>query len=271
MRLAALAVLPLVFAALERFAAPDAALLDRVWSEHAAGSGIAVDHAAWDGFLDLYAREGEDGVTRLAYGAVTPFDRAALDAYVGSLEAVDPRDLPRDAALAYWINLYNAATVRLVLEHYPLESIREIGSGILEPGPWSREVVTVLGRPLTLDEIEHGIIRPVFEEPRIHYAVNCAALGCPELAREAWRAEGLEARLAEAERDFVNHPRAVRVEEGDLVLSKIWLWFREDFAASEAGLLEGLSGVAEGRAADALAGRDGADRYAYDWALNDVR
>ena len=268
MRVFLIGLLPFVLAAFERLAAPDAALLDPVWAVQAGAPGATVDHSAWDGFLARHAVPGPDGVTRVAYARVGAADRAALDAYLAMLGDVDPRALDRDGQLAYWINLYNAATLRLVLEHYPVESIREIGGGLFERGPWEREVVRVLDRPLTLDAIEHGIVRPVFGEPRIHYALNCAALGCPELARAAWRAEDLEARLADAERAFVNHPRGVRLEDGELVLSKIWLWFREDFAADEAALLSRLARVAEGEAAAALAGRTRVDRYDYDWSLN---
>ncbi len=272
MRLLLVALLPLVLGAFERLAAPDADLLDPVWAEHApAGAGGAVDHRPWAAFLARYRREGADGVARLAYGEVSAADRAALAAYIARLAAVDPRGLSRETALAYWINLYNAATVDLVLAHYPVGSIREIGAGLFEDGPWEREAVRVLGRPLSLDDIEHGIIRPVFAEPRIHYAVNCAAIGCPDLAAEPYKGARIAAQLAAAEREFVNDPRGVRLEGGELVLSKIWLWFREDFAEDEAALLDGLRRVADGRAAAALAGRAEVDRYDYDWALADAR
>ncbi|MGF1446961.1 MAG: DUF547 domain-containing protein [Pikeienuella sp.] len=264
-------LVPAVLGALERLAAPDAALSDPIWKERSAGSQIRIDHGPWDRFLAQFVATDAAGVNRVAYGRVGPAEKSALAAYIAQLEAVDPRDLGGAEQLAYWINLYNAATVRLVLDHYPVESIREIGAGLFDDGPWSREVATVLGRKLTLDEIEHGIIRPVWNEPRIHYAVNCAAVGCPNLSRTAFRGATLEAQLAAAERAFVNDPRGIRLEGDALVLSKIWLWFREDFAEDEAGLLERLRETAQGRTAAALAGRRKVDRYAYDWDLNDRR
>ena len=267
--LAAAALVPAVLGGLERLAAPSSELIDPVWTERDPASDRVVDHSALDAFLAEYRRDGSPA--RIDYGAVTQADAATLDGYIGDLGAVDPRTLAADEQLAYWLNLYNAATLALVLDHYPVDSIRDIGSGLFEDGPWDREVVEVLGRPLTLNEIEHGIVRPVYGEPRIHYAVNCAAVDCPGIAPTAWRGAGLDARLAAAERAFVNDPRGVRVEDGELVLNKIWLWFREDFAATEAGLLDRLREVAEGRTATALEGREAPDGYAYDWSLNDVR
>lgn len=260
---------PLVIGALERLGAPQAELHDPVWRERVGGDTEAVDHGAWAGFLARYLEIRTGDANRLDYAAVTPADRAALSAYVDALEVIDPATLSGPEQLAYWINLYNAGTVELILAHFPLESIRDIGGGLFEDGPWDRELFTVKGRALSLNDVEHGIIRPVWpDEPRIHYAVNCAAVGCPELGPVPYSGARIEDQLAAAERAFVNGPHGVRLEGGDLVLSKIWLWYRDDFAADEAGLLAYLSGIAEGPAAAALAGRDGADRYVYDWALN---
>ncbi|MEM1343622.1 MAG: DUF547 domain-containing protein, partial [Pseudomonadota bacterium] len=190
---------------------------------------------------------------------------------IDTLQGVAVTTLSRDEQFAYWVNLYNAATIALILDNYPLESIRDIGSGLFENGPWDRAVATIEGRTLTLNDIEHGILRPVWNEPRLHYAVNCAALGCPSLEARPWTAAGLDARLSAAEASFIADPRGVRLEGGELVLSKIWLWFREDFAPEEAGVLARLSARAEGRAAQALSGRTSVDRYDYDWSLNDTR
>lgn len=267
------ALLPAAFApgileSFARLAAPDSELHDRVWTERTDGSAVQIDHGAWDGFLGRYVRTDAAGVNRVAYGAVTDADRAALDAYIAALAAVDVPSLSGDEQLAYWINLYNAATVDLVLEHYPVDSIRDIGGGLLGTGPWDREVATVMGRALTLNEIEHGIIRPVWNDPRIHYAVNCAAVACPNLDLEAFGGANIDSRLDAAERAYVRDPRGVRLEGGELVLSSIWLWFRDDFGASEADVLARIAPLAEGAVADALANGAGVGSYDYDWALN---
>ena len=261
-------LMPGLLDSLARLAAPGSELHDTVWTEHAVTSETVPDHARWSDLLKRYLNPAAGGVNRLDYAAVTQADRAALERYIADLEATDPRRLASADALAYWINLYNAATVALVLDHHPVTSIRDIGAGLLEPGPWDRPVATVLGRSLTLNDIEHGIIRPVWNEPRIHYAVNCAAIGCPDLAAEPYDGARIEAQLAQAERRFVNDPRGVRREGDALVLSSIWLWYRDDFAADEAGLLAYLRGIASGRAAEALAAPTGIVRHAYDWRLN---
>ncbi len=273
MRLLALIALmpglvPMILGALERAAIPSVELEHPVWEERDASSSATVDHAAWDAFLARYRSVDGAGMARVDYAAVTPADDAALDAYVDALEATDTRALAGPEQLAFWINLYNAATVDLVLQHYPVDSIREIEGGFFDTGPWDEEVATVLGRTLSLNDIEHRIIRAVWNEPRIHYAVNCAAVGCPDLGPEAYRGDRLEAQLAAAERLYVNDPRGVRLEGDELVLSKIFFWFRKDFGPDEAAVLERLRPVAEGRAAAALAGRTRVDSYAYDWALN---
>lgn len=261
-------VVPAVLGGLERLGAPDSRLADPVWEEYTPGSTVTVDHATWAGFLDRHLVTAPTGPARIAYGTVSPDDRKALSGYLRRLADIDPGTLDRPEQLAYWINFYNAATVVLVLDNYPVGSIRDIGSGLFEDGPWDRPVAVVSDRVLTLNTIEHGIIRPVFDEPRIHYALNCAAVGCPNLAARPYTGAALEAALAEAERAFVNDPRGVRLDGDKLVLSKIWLWFREDFAPTETQIIQYLRTVATGAAAEALDGRGSADRYDYDWSLN---
>ncbi|MEM7506455.1 MAG: DUF547 domain-containing protein [Pseudomonadota bacterium] len=255
-------------ASLERLFAPDSELEHQIWTEHSAGSTQTVDHSAWDSFLAQYLSEGADGINRVAYGKVTAADVAAVDAYIATLQAVDPVALNRAEQLAYWINLYNAQTVALILANRPVESIRDLGEGLFAVGPWDKKLVTVKGRELSLNDIEHGIVRPVFNEPRIHYALNCAALSCPDLGKKAYRGATLDKTLAEAERSYVNDPRGVRLVNGQLVLSSIYNWFREDFGANEAAVIQRLSKYATGDAKAALDGRSKVDDYAYDWSLN---
>jgi len=224
--------------------------------------GAAVDHAPWQGFLDRYLVELSDGSTRVRYDDVTAADRKALDGYLATLSGLDPRRLSRDAQLAYWINLYNAATVDLILDHYPIDSIRDVDD------PWGRPVATVMGRALTLGDIEHGIVRAVFGDPRIHYALNCASIGCPNLAGAPYAAETLEVMLDAAARAYVNHPRGVQVTDGEVVVSKIYGWYREDFGAGEADVLDHIRAYADPPLLEALDGRDDIDSYAYDWSLN---
>ncbi len=255
-------------AGLERLFAPGAELENEIWLEHQPGATLKVDHAPWDALLAAHLEPGADGINRFDYAGITAPERAALAAYLAALQDVDPTTLDRDEQLAFWINLYNAQTVATVLAHYPVGSIREIRLGIFANGPWDADMVTVLGRTLSLNDIEHGIVRPVYQDPRIHYALNCAALGCPNLGPRAYRGATLDAALAAAEAAYVNNPRGVRLEEQRLILSSIYNWFREDFGDSEAEVLDRLRTIATGATATALAGRTQVDLYDYSWRLN---
>ena len=254
---------------IERQFLPEPVLKQPIFARFALAPGAEVDHGPWDDFLERYRTLGADAVARVNYAAVTDQDRARLARYIETLSNVDVASLDRATALAYWLNLYNAATVAVVLDHYPVASIRDIADGPLPTGPWDREVVTVAGQSLTLNDIEHLIVRPVFAEPRIHYALNCAAVGCPNLAGTAWRADGIDQRLEAAERAYVNDPRGLNIgKDGRVTASKIFAWFREDFGSSK-DLIDRLVGVAEPQRAEALRRRGRIDAFAYDWALND--
>jgi hypothetical protein len=252
--------------ALPAVAAPSAERWPR-WEKHTPGSTVTVDHDAWDSFLSTYVKS-VDGINRVDYGEVSSADRAALDAYIGRLAATDVDGLDRPQQMAFWINLYNALTVQLILDNYPLASIRDLGG--LFSSPWGRELVAVAGVDLTLDDIEHRILRPIWRDPRIHYAVNCASLGCPNLAMDAYKADRLDRQLDAAARAYVNHPRGVEVTNDGLRLSQIYDWYSADFGGSEAGVVAHLRQHAAPDLADRLAGRPRVAGYRYDWGLNDV-
>jgi hypothetical protein len=238
----------------------------------ARGGSKAVDHGAFDRLLGRYVRAGADGVNRVDYGAwkASAADRGALGGYIAALEQTDPTTLGRAEQFAYWANLYNAATLRVVLDRYPVRSIKEIKPNLIAIGPWKTAVVTVGGTALSLDEIEHGILRRGWREPRVHYAVNCASYGCPNLRLRAIRGGTLEADLADAARDYVNHPRAARVEGGKLIVSSIYDWYKADFGGSDSGVIAHLRQHASPRLKSELAGVKSVAKHAYDWALNDT-
>lgn len=255
----------------ERLALPKAGLDDRHWASADAGSADAVDHAAWDAFLAAYVATDPEGVNRVAYGAVTAADRAALEAYLERLQAVEVSALARDEQLAYWVNLYNARTVALIQEHYPVGSIRDITFGFLSFGPWDEPMLIVEGRALSLNDVEHQIVRPVWQDQRIHYVLNCAASGCPNLGLAAYTGATIDAAMDAAARAFVNDPRGARFDaEGRLTVSKIYGWFREDFGGDHAGVLAELRRYAQPDLLTRLEGRDRIDAYDYDWSLNDT-
>ncbi len=268
---AALGCLPMACTTIERANLPEPVSLGTQWEQSSPTQQVAVDHGPWDAFLAQYLSTDAAGINRLDYSRVSAADQANLDAYLGSLQQVRTVTLTRDQQLAFWINLYNAKTVDIVLEAYPVDSILKIKDGILPTGPWKRKVVTVDGESLSLNDIEHRIVRPVFREARIHYALNCAARSCPNLSPRAWRAEGLDKALTDAERAYVNDPRGITVSaDGKITLSKIYAWFREDFGQNEAEILSRLTAFAEPPLREKLQGRTRVDNYVYDWALNDA-
>lgn len=242
-------------------------------------SPAAADDAVFDTLLGRYVSASADGVNRVDYGAwaANTQDRAALDSYVRELAASRPSSFTRDRAFAYWVNLYNALTLQVVLRRYPVRSIRDIRSeGAFDlaalAGPWKTRLVSVEGRRLSLDDIEHDILRPTFRDARVHYAVNCASLGCPNLMNRAWRAETLDADLSAAAAAYVNHPRGVSVgADGAVRVSSIYVWFREDFGGSDAGVLAHMRRYATPELAARLSRATRIAGHDYDWALNGRR
>ena len=253
-----------------------AASIAETFAKRADGSAKTVDHADWSRMLAAYVRPGADGVNRVTYAKWKAEGHAALKGYVSRLEAVDVASLDRAEQFAFWANLYNAKTIDVVLDKHPVASIKDInlGGGLLTlvtGGPWKAKVVKVSGQALSLDDIEHAILRPLFKDPRVHYAVNCASFGCPNLGTEAFTGATLDKQLDAAARAFVNHPRGVTVDAGKVQVSSIYHWFKEDFGGNDAGVLSHLRTYAAPElkakleAATAIAG------HAYDWTLNEVK
>ncbi len=172
----------LVALSAEVAAAPKAELWP-MWEQSDESNTAEIDHSAWQSFLDRYLdTQSGDGVYLVRYGAVSATDRQTLDTYITDLQASDPRYYSKAEQKAYWINLYNAATVQLVLNHPTKKSILRMGDGFFKIGPWNEPLLTVAGEEVTLNDIEHRILRPIWQDHRIHFAVNCASLGCPNLA-----------------------------------------------------------------------------------------
>lgn len=241
-------------------------------------------HAAWTVLLQKHVVVLDGGkASRVRYAALAR-DRAALKGYLEALSAVKPGQYAawsKSEQLAFLINAYNAFTIQKVLTRYPeLASIRDFGT--VFGNPWKDRFFTLLGRPASLDGIEHDMIRApgVFDEPRIHFAVNCASVGCPMLREEAYAGERLEAQLEEQTRRFLSDRSRNRFADGRLAVSKIFEWYRKDFASGYRGIGSVEQFLA--RHADLLADspedrariRAGAlrvDSLDYDWALNDAR
>ncbi len=258
-------------------AAPEAELWPR-WQKHDPASTRTIDHAAWQAFLGKYvAAAHPSGVNRFRYGDVNKQDRSALDGYVARLETVPISAYGRNAQKAYWINLYNALTVKVVLDHFPVKSIKDISlssglfGGLFGGGPWKAKLVTVEGEKLSLDDIEHRILRPIWRDNRVHYAVNCASIGCPNLQAEPFTAENLERLLDRGALEYVNHPRGVAFADGRLRVSSIYDWFQADFGGTSQTVVRHLREYAKPALRKRLEGYDRSLDYHYDWSLNGDR
>lgn len=233
-------------------------------------SGTAThDHSLFDDLLRRHVKPDSEGYNRVDYAALKS-DHAALDHYIDTLTAADPTALSPDEAHAYWINLYNAKTLDVVLDAYPVASIKDIdlGGSLFTSGPWSADILEVNGEALSLDDVEHRIIRPIFKDAMSHYGVNCASYSCPNLMPHAYTGANIDAQLAESGRQYVNHPRGLRVEGGRITPSRIYKWYADDFGDEDA-LTEHWTSLATPQKAEAIrAARMGFHQY--DWSLNDT-
>jgi hypothetical protein len=246
-------------------------------------------HRDWNALLTKHVRLVADGkASQLDYAGVAR-ERAALKTYLDHLAAVgeaDYRQWPKARRLAFLINAYNAWTVEMILGRYPdLKSIKDLGS--LFQSPWKRKFVPLFGQEVSLDDIEHGMIRAQgefreFDDPRFHAAVNCASIGCPMLRAEAFVAERLDAQLEDAMRRFLADRGRNRFDaaSGQLRVSKIFDWYGKDFEKGLQGftsLTATFARYAE-HLADTPAARERIKRgdyriefQDYDWRLNDTR
>lgn len=242
------------------------------------------DHSNWDALLHKHVLVNEGGrVTQVDYAGMSE-DSSALDSYLAAAAAVGKLTFDnwsQEAQLAFLINVYNAATVALILTEYPaLDSIRDLGSFLRSP--WSSPIVSLFGEKVSLDTIEHDMIRGwnIYNEPRIHFAVNCAAVGCPPLRAEAYIGEKLTRQLDDNTRLFLSDRPRNYLDGKRLHVSKIFDWYAEDFNRGWQGIdsleeflalySEALGMTAEQQAA-LLKGELSIRYLRYDWGLNRTR
>ena len=241
------------------------------WEKHNPASRQPIDHHQWDAFLKKYlVAPHPSGINRVRYAAVVPEDRKALKDYLTYLQSLPISIYNRAEQKAYWINLYNALTVDLVLSRFPVASIRDINisPGLFARGPWGAKLLTIEEEKLSLDDIEHRILRPIWKDSRLHYGLNCASLGCPNLQPAAYTHENTESLLDRGAREYINHPRGLAIKNGKLHVSSIYVWFQEDFGGSAEGLMEHWAKYADKALVDALEAYTGGLEHDYDWRLN---
>ena len=242
------------------------------------------DHAAWDGLLKEHVRVIGGGIaTQVDYSGMAA-DRVILKAYLDEVAMVSRSTFDSwssAAQLALLINVYNACTVDVILEEYPdIDSIRDIGFFL--SSAWNQKFASLFGEQVTLDEIEHDMIRGWgrYQEPRIHFAVNCAAIGCPALRAEAYAGDKLGAQLEDSTKRFLSDRSRNYYDNGRMYISSIFDWYEEDFEQGWGGIdsvAEFLAEyVAELEVDMSVANQLRADNIRirhlkYDWSLNDTQ
>ena len=179
------------------------------------------DHSLWTALLQAHVDQ---------HGSVNyqgfKQDQVRLKSYLNQLARTPVNNnWPRNEQLAYWINAYNACTIQLIVEHYPVSSIMDIEGG----KAWDLKWITLGQKTYSLNEIENEIIRPQFQEPRIHFALNCAARSCPPLLNRAWTAAQLEKDLEQRTRAFINHPDYNTIQPQQVKISQLFSWYAGDF------------------------------------------
>ncbi len=222
------------------------------------------NHLAWDSLLQSHVNN--DGL--VDYEAFIR-DSTKLNLYLLELSISPPDNIWDESdQLAYWINLYNASTIRLVTQHYPIESIKDIGSSIQIPfvnTPWQKEFIKVLDKTLDLDDIEHNIIREQFDEPRIHFALVCAAMSCPSLRNEAYIGSTLDNQLTDQAKIFLSDLDKNNISSNHIIISKLFNWYGRDFKKNST-LIEYLN-----KYSPTLINKDAeTDFMDYEWSLNEM-
>ena len=210
-----------------------------------------IDHSSWDELLNQNVSENG----RVNYeGFIKNIDD--LNEYLESLRRVNPVELERDEELAFWMNAYNAFTIKLIVDNYPVSSIIDLDGGKV----WDRKWININGQKYSLNNIENDIIRPRFKDARIHFAVNCAAKSCPPLHNEAFTASNVNDKLEVLTRKFINNDRFNDISGGVLKVSKIFEWYSTDFGP----IVEYLRKYSDKEIANAKV-----EFKNYDWNLNE--
>jgi Holliday junction resolvase-like predicted endonuclease len=239
-----------------------------VWEKHDPESTAKISHIVWQNILDRYLKPQETGPNLFDYASLNLKDKRALAGYIRALESTPISSFNRTEQFAYWLNFYNALTIKVILDHWPTKTILDVdlGGAFFSNGPWDKKLVSVEGTELSLNDIEHRILRPGWKDPRVHYGVNCASIGCPNLMATAFNADNVDNLLTQGAKTYINSPRGVKLtEDGKLVMSKIYDWFEVDFGGSESGVIKHVLHYADQDLAQKLEGRSDIDDFEYDW------
>ena len=218
-----------------------------------ATSGQNLDHSQWTAFLQKHVtKEGHVDYESIQLHPET------LNEYLKALSNSNPNETwPRNEALAFWINAYNAFTIKLIIDHYPVKSIKDIKN------PWGEKFITIGNKAMSLNHIEHDILRKM-NEPRIHFAIVCASVSCPKLQNKAFVASKLNSQLTQATTEFLSDTSKNTLSKNSLELSKIFQWFAKDFK-QHGSLIDFLNQYTK----TGISNNAKIKFKAYNWNLND--
>ncbi len=225
-----------------------------------------VQHKLWDSLLKTHVNDN-GGVNYQGFIS----DSLTLNKYLDLLKQNHPNEAnwSREEQLVYWINAYNAFTVKLIVDNFPVKSIKDIGGAIpFVNSSWDVKFIEIEGQTYDLNNLEHSILRKDFEEPRIHFAVNCASVSCPALRNEAFVANRVEEQLADAASQFINDSSKNKIAAEEIKISKIFSWFSGDFtSANPKGIKSFLNKYSKVKINDEAS----VDYLDYNWGLNDEK
>lgn len=221
-----------------------------------------IDHTIWTELLQKHVKGG-----KLSYRGIIS-DSVKFNSYLDDIKSSLPNDKKwtYEEQLAYWINAYNALTVELILQNYPVKSIKDIKGGVpFINSVWDIKFINIEGQEFDLNNIEHGILRDKFKDPRIHFAINCASISCPALKNEAYVADRIDDQLDEATIDFLSDDSKNSINLSEARLSKIFKWFKKDFTKDQS-LVEFLNKFLD----SPISKSTKISNLDYDWNLNDM-
>ncbi|WP_131776632.1 DUF547 domain-containing protein [Legionella impletisoli] len=229
-----------------------------------------ISHEEWQTFLNQHVTTNQEGINLIDYPSLNEEDRMLLKQYITRMSGINIHDYNRREQLAYWLNLYNALTVQTIASYYPVESIQEINisPGLFSIGPWGANLITIDGIQMTLEDIHNRIIRPIWNDPRTHYALNNGSIGAANICKHAFQGATLDQQLNQAAIEYINSLRGVQVIEGKLIVSKVYEWFSEDFGGTEKDILYHLKQFANPSLRQKLNTIEEVNTYNYNWHLN---
>ena len=244
------------------YSAPESELWP-IWAKDNPDSTKQIPHQKWQDIIDRYLDvSAEDQIYRFDYGGISSDDKDKLESYIADLSGIDPRDYNKDEQLAYWINLYNASVVSIVLRVEPENSVRSVSR------IWKRKRFKIARQKMSLADIEHGVIRPLSNDPRVNFGFFHGTVGAGNILPVAFTGDNLDALLEENVRSFITQSsRGVDIQGNTLQVSSMFDWYRSDFGGSDDDVKNFIKQYVSSEIASAI-DQTTSIAYQYDWELN---